>query len=495
MNKILRNFTFLILSLVAFTSCEMESDLYVENPESPNDKTLLSDPVALEATAQGLFRSWYMANSNYYGPGMALNTMADVSSCSWGNAGMKDLSSEPRAAFNNTSSYGNNVTRGLFNAMYAVINDSNNIQKALGNGVFDTNPNKAVINAVSKFTQALGMGYNALYFKRVWLSDETGVIDGSTGVLTVLDKTPAATYSQAMTFALTKLDAAIAAAASVSTIPSPYFNGSISSGAELARVMSSYGARMVANNARTKAERTAVDWTKVKAYAAGGVTSDYNQNHDDIIWYDYFKTYLVYPGWARIDMRVINMMDSNTDAYWDASKTIYPKSTSTDPRLASDFAYLSGQNFRPERGTYHYSSYRYGRYDSYISEWTIPTVEIPKSENDMYHAEALWQAGDYAGAAVVINAGTRVTRGTLAPVAATEAAVKAAIHYERMVEFPLASSGISFWEMRGKDLLQAGTLLHFPIPGSALESIPEAYYTFGGTQGVSGTDYSAGGWR
>ena len=64
-----------------------------------------------------------------------------------------------------------------------------------------------------------------------------------------------------------------------------------------------------------------------------------------------------------------------------------------------------------------------------------------------------------------------------------------------MVEFPLASSGISFWEMRGKDLLQAGTLLHFPIPGSALESIPEAYYTFGGTQGASGTDYSAGGWR
>ena len=46
-----------------------------------------------------------MANSNYYGVGMFMNTMADASSCSWGNAGMKDSSSEPRAAWNNTSSY------------------------------------------------------------------------------------------------------------------------------------------------------------------------------------------------------------------------------------------------------------------------------------------------------------------------------------------------------------------------------------------------------
>ena len=111
MNKIFKNFTLFFISIFAFTSCEIESDLYVTNPEAPDDSILASDPVALEATAQGLFRAWYMSNSNYYGPGMALNTMADTSSCSWGNAGMKDLSSEPRAAFNNTSAYGNNVTR------------------------------------------------------------------------------------------------------------------------------------------------------------------------------------------------------------------------------------------------------------------------------------------------------------------------------------------------------------------------------------------------
>ena len=116
----------------------------------------------------------------------------------------------------------------------------------------------------------------------------------------------------------------------------------------------------------------------------------------------------------------------------------------------------------------------------------------------MYLAEAKMRAGDVAGAAAIINSatGARKVRGQLSTdVAADAAAVDAAIHYERMVEMPLASSGVAFFEMRGRDWLQAGTLLHFPIPGSALEAIPADYYTYGGSEGVAGVDYSTGGWR
>lgn len=49
--------------------------------------------------------------------------------------------------------------------------------------------------------------------------------------------------------------------------------------------------------------------------------------------------------------------------------------------------------------------------------------------------------------------------------------------------------------MRKENLLQGGTLLHFPIPGKALQAIPAEYYTYGGTSGESGADYSSGGWR
>jgi len=482
MNRIFKHFNILFLSLFAFVACDIENDLYVDNPESPNDDILASDPVALEATASGLFRSWYMADSNYYGPGMALNTMADTSSCSWGNAGMRDLSGEPRAAFNNTSSYGNNVTRSFFNSLYSVLSDANTIALAVSNGVQFSDNN--LINATAKFAQALAMGTSAMYFDRTWLSDETGPLGDKNG----------ANHKDAMTLAITKLDEAIAiAAGNTFTVPANYTTNAMSS-ADYAKLMRSFGARMLAGNARTKADRAAADWAKITSYVAGGNSADFSINHDDVNWYDYFKTYLVYPGWARIDLRVINLMDPTYPDYWPAGTTILPPATTTDTRIA-DFQYLNSQNFRPERGSYHYSSYRYARYNTYITQWTVPTVEIPIAELEMYHAEAKWRAGDAAGAAAIINAGTRVQRGGLAPVAATAAAVEAAIHYERMVEFPLATSGISFFEMRGKDWLQKGTLLHFPVPGSALESIPESYYTYGGTEGVAGADYSTGGWR
>ena len=63
MKRFFKPFSIIFLSALAFVACDIESDLYVDNPESPNDTILASDPVALEATAGGLFRNWYMADS------------------------------------------------------------------------------------------------------------------------------------------------------------------------------------------------------------------------------------------------------------------------------------------------------------------------------------------------------------------------------------------------------------------------------------------------
>ena len=127
--------TCLLGIFVILSSCTtFETDLYVENLENPDDKILASDPIALEATAASLFRGWYMSVSDYSGPALALSTMADATSCSWGNAGMRDLSSEPRVAFNNTSAYGNNVTRSFFNSLYSTLSDANTIALAVAEG-------------------------------------------------------------------------------------------------------------------------------------------------------------------------------------------------------------------------------------------------------------------------------------------------------------------------------------------------------------------------
>ena len=175
---------------VILGSCTtFETDLYVENLENPDDKILASDPIALEATAASLYRGWYMAVTDYSGPGMALSTMADASSCSWGNAGMRDLSSEPRVALNNTSSYGNNVTRSFFNSLYSVLSDANTIALAVSEGTKFAEPD--LVLSMAKFSQALTIGYNALFFDKTWLSDETGVVGEE-----------AADYKTAMDFAL-----------------------------------------------------------------------------------------------------------------------------------------------------------------------------------------------------------------------------------------------------------------------------------------------------
>ena len=483
----MKNQTFIktcLLGIFAIlSSCTtFETDLYVENLENPDDKILASDPIALEATAASLFRGWYMSVSDYDGPALALSTMADATSCSWGNAGMRDLSSEPRVAFNNTSAYGNNVTRSFFNSLYSTLSDANTIALAVAEGTEFTEPD--LVLSMAKFSQALTIGYNALFFDKTWLSDETGVVGEGP-----------ADYKAAMDFALNKLDEAIAIAKSKSfSVPETWTTNAMSS-AELAQLMNAYGARMLVMNARNKAEKGSIDWNRVSNYATNAIDSDFNINHDDVNWYDLFKTYAVYPGWSRVDLRIISLMDPSYPDYWPANTTILPEATSEDARLATDFQYLNGQNFRPERGEYHYSSYRYSKWDNYISEWTVPTVEISKTEIDMYLAEAKLNTGSLAEAAAIINAGTRTVRGKLPAVEANATAIANAIHYERMVEMLTDAAGLTFFEMRKEDQLQKGTLLHFPIPGSALESIPSDYYTYGGNEGQAGQDYSTGGWR
>jgi len=486
MKKIINIFS--LVALLAFgVSCDdFSTDLGVDNLENPNDDILTSDPVALAATADGVVRNLFMTAHSYVGPAAAFATMADVTSCSWGNFGMRDLSSEPRVAFNNSPAYGNNVTNSYFNSLYSVLSDANTLALAVANGTEFDDPDK--IMTIAKFAQATAVAQLALVFDQVWLSDETGAVVGP-GLEGASD------YATSMTFALGKLDEAIAiASANGITFGEAIIPGG--AGANAVKYMNSLGARWLVGNVRNSTQKAGIDWGRVLNYTQNGITEDFEIYMDDVTWYDLIpKTYLVYPGWARVDMRVINMMDPNTPDYWENGVTFQAESTSDDARLASDYGYLSSNNFRPERGEYHYSSYRYSRYDDYITYWTMNVVEFSKSENDMYMAEAMAHSGNVSGAADVINAGTRVTRGTLAPVAADLQAVKDAIHYERMVEFAYTAPFLGFCEMRKEDLLQAGTLLHFPVPGKALEAIPADYYTLGGTTGVAGEDYSTGGWR
>lgn len=482
--KAFKYLSIFILTFFVLNSCqdfnpELEVD-YTTNP------TL--EATANEETALGAFQYWYNNVNAYYGPGLALTTMADMNTCSWGNGGMRDMSSEPRVAWDNDPGYGNaQHLEDFYNSMYQLFANQSNIVKAMEDGLLEPS-DPAKIECLARFGQAAGLGSIALVIDRVWAKDETGTLFNG----------EAATPAEAMQVALEKLDKAISLAEN-NSFDVNEINGMSLSSAQFAEFLNSYGARLLANLPRNSSQRDALNWNRVLNYANKGLTFDLNVLSDGwTTWYTEWVFYSIYPGWGRVDMRVINLMDPNTPDYFTETSGFLPPSTSDDARLLSDFQYLDSQDFIPSRGIYHYSSYRHSRYDdqAHGSNWTGATPEMLKAENDLYKAEAIYRSGgSLADAVAVINSSTRVTRGGLDPIGVDAEEFEAALHYERSVELLSTGMGLGFFEMRKNDLLQEGTPLHLPVPGSVLLSGQFDIYTLGGTSGVPGEDYSTGGWR
>ena len=307
-------------------------------------------------------------------------------------------------------------------------------------------------------------------------------------------------YKDVIQAAVASLDKAIEISkAGNFVIPSTWLPGETWNSSEFAQLASSFAARLLVYSARNKQEDNTTDWNKVYTYAKNGIKKDFAPLADDVTWYSLYQTYSIYPGWAQVDMYVINLMDPSMPARWPASGKFSDmpnngRATSADARLLSDFQYLSSCPFRAERGYYHFSSYRYKRIDTYIATWTEPMPEFRKAENDYFIAEAAARTNKVQEAADVMNTSARVTRGNLPLLPANQAQIIQAIHYERMVELMLSGMGIEYFQMRKENKLQKGSLLHFPIPGAQLEVMEMENYTFGGTTGVAGSDYSNGGW-
>ncbi len=480
-----------LLVVFSMTACE---DLSVENLNDPDFDTAFSNPGDIKGVTGGLQNSFFLNDQIEDGPGHALWVAADAGSCSWGNFGMRDFGNEPRKEFDNKPSYSNAlINENYYNTLYSILAQSNDVlAQTINNGVVMDDGSTDMVNAFAYLHQALSLGYLGLLY------DQAFIITHETDLAGELTTSP---YQDVLAAALVSIDKCIASCNAGSfTIPPDWIPGDTWSNTELAQLASSYAARFLVYGARNKAEDAATDWAKVYAYAKNGIQKDFAPLADDITWYSLYQTYSIYPGWGQIDMYIINLMDPDMPAVFPGSGlfTDLPNSglaSSDDARLESDFEYLSSCPFRAERGYYFFSSYRYSRLDDYISTWTEPMPVFRKAENDYFIAEAAAKTGKLQEAADVMNASARVTRGNLAPLPADAALINEAIHYERMVELMLSGMGIQFFQMRKEDKLQAGTILHFPIPGSQLEVMQMDYYTFGPGLGTAGVDYSNGGWK
>lgn len=476
--------------------CKKE-ELEVANENDPDFLKVYAKGEDVENVASGLFNTVFHGEHDFTGVQMMMAVAADHVTCSWGNAGMRDMSWEPRNnGWNNSPSYSNNgVLKATYDKMYSAISTSNLVIKAINGGVNigdnGVNNNRAL--AVARFIQGISYGNLALLFDKAHVVDEVTSVEG------VLET--AVPYSDVAKAALSYLDKAIALAGNSFTIPASWFGtpADISS-ADFKKMCNTAAARILSYMPRNKTELAAVDWAKVKTYADAGITADWKVVMDGTSkWYFEAGDYLTYPGWGRTDMYVVNLMDNTQPQHWDdvASFPHPPASTNPqDKRLLSDFEYLASNDFLAARGYYHFSNYRNSRYDGIYVAAIGEKPQVMKAENDMIRAEARAYTGDLAGAASIINAGTRVTRGQLPAVGANLADIVKAIHHERHVELYTTGMGVQFFEMRKQNLLQKGTPLHFPIPAKILELFKQTtFYTFGFLANADGKGTSNAGWR
>ena len=481
----------LAISIVGFNSC---ADMDVENLNSPDTKRVFENADDLAEVAGSAYRTIINASLTYFSPALGLATMADQLTSSWGGPGIFDLSREPRVQFNNSISYSYNyIHKNYWQSVNYALSQVNDVLIQIGEGAIIVDATTTeMVRAWCYFIQGVAHGHIAMIMQKGFIVDET----------TNLETLEWKTYIEIGDSALSYLDKCIVACAMNDFIlPDSWIRGHIQTSEELAQLANFYAAKFLLSNPRNAAENDAVDWNSVKRYAQNGLNEDFLYYFDGYgIWSHRLMQFSHKEGWFRVDNRIINLMDPDYPSRWniDGTPPFPQQATSDDARPESDFRWDSQIPFTPMRGYYHFSYYGYYRYPTGIAcqSFCLDIAMYPKAENDLMLAEALLRTGDKSGAIAIINAGTRVTRGGLSPLdaGALDEEVLEAIYYERTIELFSHSMGTEFFDMRRRNYLQPGTILHFPIPAIELENLGEAYYTLGGDKGIPGVDYAASDW-
>ena len=247
-----------------------------------------------------------------------------------------------------------------------------------------------------------------------------------------------------------------------------------------------------------------IDWDYVLTHAQQGLKHDisypttglginvYSDGNDN--WEHLSLIYSVYPGWGRVDQKVLNTIDKNYPAnYPEDGTTNIGELTSSDNRFPNYFEFIDSQNFRPERGLYFYSNYRYSRFNNEI--WDDPGnifeghfPFINQFETALIEAEALLNTGQSSAAVSLIN-NIRASMGTGLPDLdenASEDAIKDAIYYEWVVEVGPYSFGPTAWYTNRRwNKLQAGTIEQLPVPATVLIENDQEIYSYGGNAQIT----------
>lgn len=478
---------------------ESNNDTLVFVIKEDTDLTAYFDlKVSNDNLAENLYRKWYNGIHAYLSFAISANSIADQTTCSWDNTWLRGSGTEPRIAYDFEDTRFIDVTINTHEQLYNVYRYADFILDMIGEG-YEFERDIESIKAIALFTKFISTGYVSLIFDKGYITEQPSDNNYSKIVL----KSSEELFNISMEYFNELIDHLNNNSVNISEafINTPGGLDNI----QFTELVYAYATRLLVNYPRTKNQRNAIDWSKVLNYSNNSIDSDLNIFLDKWEiggWYNENYIYSTYPGWARADMRIINMMDRSYPSHTNDGRNfpapdsarIFDKAD-VDNRLWTDFNYLPSNNFRPERGLYYFSNFNYKRHKDYLGDpWSAVIPEIRFTEIQMYRAEALAQLGDLSGAAAILNSpsSARKVRGGLPDVAVDLYEIQAAIHHERMVELFLTSAGLSWFEMRGSDLLQSQSILEFPMPLEIQNKLGIVNYTFGGPENPGAED---GGWR
>ncbi len=498
MKQILKTLVVVVALSLVFTSCE---SLEVENTNAPDREQALSNSSDVESLINGastnLFKRLIGFSGIYY------NLMADQTSTTNASRGFWSFADQPRLQINNSPTNSN--------LQYSVGSD----WSALNNYIFSANTiidlvegkgAEMIIDGVDKapsmlatayFVKGLAQGYLGLIYDQAYIVN----IDSEIAALEFSD------YNTVTAAGIENIEKSMTLASSITDYEFQLYEGYNLNKSTFNKLANSFIAKILISTPRTAAEAADVDYAKVLAKANAGITSDFNPPTDGgYQFYNNMQDWSTYTlgsgaGYLPTDIKVLQFLDTTYPKdYPTDPDVILDPATGTDPRLiyfkyASDFGYL-----RESRGRELFTNYKNERFFTGNDRGTLAGLST-----DIFHieeleyikAEATYHLSGAAAAAAVLNSSARFTKGGMTT-ASTDAAVKYALHYEYSVELDLATTiGTQWFLMRRHDLLQAGTPLNYPVPGTELEITGDALYSFGGAQNASqaGTADGSNSWK
>lgn len=488
-------YCFLFCFLMLNISCkDVFEDIDVKNENQPQTSDLKDQYFAQIKNGYG---AWYNASiAASPSIGFANADLITAATPGWGSGPMWF---RPRTALFNgqTPDPVIIINFGAWYNYYAGIPVVTNVLRSLQDPAFRVVVNKIDytnrIKAHGYLLQAMLYGNIALLYDKAYLFTEDS---GSAEQFDYQSNTK--NYKEVLNFALDRIDKAIALLETDINDPDPeeVMPGVAFTKEQLIQFANSMGARLLACSPRNATEATAVDWARVRDYAAKGITTDFKVRYDEgwrgkvISRDDGSNSFgLFNMDWIRVNQEVVHMMAPNDPAAvfpWPVGKlALGPVTNSPDARFTKYFSYADinnwfgqGRTGRPGYGWFILSEYKYTRYENVVQTNSGLVDQYLKVENDTYLAEAKLRLGE-TGVAEIINR-SRVGIGNLPPASDGDPDLMDKLFYERYVECDFVWLNLGFYDKRRLGKLLPGTAYHFPIPADELLQHGQAVYTFGG---------------